>query len=357
MKLSCFVLFACYSMFVTSQDIPLYVGTYTNTSSKGVYCLPFNTITGKLGSQKLVAELSNPSFLAYSSNRKYVYALSEVNNFDKNKSGIVTAYSVEKNSALHFINKVSTNGAHPCHIEIDHEKVAISNYTGGSVSLHHIDQDGGIKPAFQIINHNTSTEQSHAHSAQFYKNDLFIADLGRNFLAEYQLKESKSSNYFFKTSHSIKNNGGPRHFEISKSGKFIYIINELNSSITVLKKENRNYQKIGNISTLKDDFTGESFCADIHLSNDEQFLYGSNRGENSIVVFKIDSKNGLLKKIQSVDVRGNWPRNFALSPDGQFLLVANQKSENISVFSRDNKSGKLSFLYSQEMATPVCLLF
>jgi len=354
MKTTFFSLFMILSLISKAQNIPLYVGTYTDETSEGIYCYNFNTETGEISNQKLAAKITNPSFLSYSTNRKFLYAVSEVADFKNTNSGFVSAFSVAKNGVLQFINSVSSNGAHPCHIQLNDENAVISNYTGGTISIHNVKKNGEIKPAYQIIDHNTPTKKSHTHSTKFLNNELFVADLGLDFLAHYVKKGQK---YFLNEKYSMGEKSGPRHFEISKKGDFIYVINELNSTITVLKKGTEKYAEIQNISTLKDGFEGESFCADIHLSNNENYLYGSNRGENSMVVFKRNHLNGTLQKIQSIAVEGNWPRNFTLAPNGKFLLVANKKSKNISVYKVTIKTGKLTFLYRKNTPTPVCLLF
>ena len=354
MKFLYFAFFLSTSFFLNAQNIPLYVGTYTGSDSEGIYYYDFNTETGKLTNKKLAVKTENPSFLSYSTNRKFLYAVGEVANFNTANSGFVSAFSVAKNGKLQFINTVSSNGAHPCHIEVNNKNAAISNYSGGTVSIHKVKKNGKIKPAHQIIDHNTPNNKSHAHSTQFINNELFVADLGRNFLANY-VKKNKT--YFLKENYSMTPKSGPRHFEISKDGTFIYIINEYSSAVTVLKKEGEKYIEIQDASTLAENFEGESFCADIHLSTNENYLYGSNRGENSIVVFKRDAITGTLQKIQNIDVKGDWPRNFTLSPNGKFLLVANQKSKNISVYKIAIETGKLTYLYSEQTPTPVCLLF
>ncbi|NOR28893.1 MAG: beta-propeller fold lactonase family protein [Lutibacter sp.] len=347
-------LFLVVGITTCAQNIPLYLGTYTDEKSEGIYYYNFNTKTGEISDQKLVATLNNPSFLSYSSNRKFLYAVSEVNNFSNTNSGFVSAFSVVKNGELQFINSVSSNGAHPCHIEVNSKNVAISNYSGGTISIHKIGGNGEIKPANQILNHNTVKKKSHAHSTQFFKNDLFVADLGRNFLAHYSKEDS---NFVLNENYLMGKKSGPRHFKITKNGNFIYVINEYSSTISVLKNSKHQYKKIQNISTLDTNFKDENSCADIHLSNDENYVYGSNRGENSMVVFKRNAINGTLKKIQTISVEGDWPRNFTIAPNGQFLLVANQKSKNISVYKVASKTGKLSYLQSVQVPTPVCLLF
>lgn len=352
-----FLAFLLLSAIIASaQNIPLYVGTYTDVDSEGIYLYDFNLKTGELTNKKLAVEAINPSFITFSSDKKLLYSVGETDNFEGTKSGFINAYSVSKEGTLGLINKVSSNGAHPCHIQLneDNSKVAVSNYTGGTISIYNIKKTGEITPANQVINHNTPTNQSHAHSAKFFNNTLFVADLGRDFLAQYV---ESGINYLLKENYSMEPKAGPRHFEISKKGDFIYVINELNSTISVLKKKKDHYVFVQNISTLDTGFNDKSFCADIHLSKDGQFLYGSNRGENSIVVFKINKQSGELQKMQTISTNGDWPRNFTLSPDGNYLLAANQRSKNISVFGVDRKTGNLTFLQSIASPTPSCLLF
>ncbi len=342
----------------SAQNIPLYVGTYTDADSEGIYLYDFNLKTGEITNKKLAVEAVNPSFITFSSDKKFMYSVGEIDNFEGSKSGFVNSYSVSKDGTLNFINKVSSNGAHPCHIQLnyDNSKIAVSNYTGGTVSLHTLSKNGEISPTNQVIDHNKGTQQSHAHSAKFLKNNLFIADLGLSSFSQYQLANTDKK-YQLKANYEVPNNAGPRHFEISKKGKFIYVINELNSTISVLKKKKDSYVFIQNITTLDANFDGKSFCADVHLSDDGRFLYGSNRGENSIAVFKINKKNGELQKTQTISTNGDWPRNFTLSPDGNYLLAANQRSKNISVYRVDKKTGNLTFLNSLATPTPSSLLF
>lgn len=358
MKIYSFIfLFFCFSI-ASAQNIPLYVGTYADADSEGIYLYDFNLKTGELSNKKLAVAAVNPSFITFSSNKKLLYSVGETDSFEGAKSGFVNAYSVSKDGTLNFINNVSSNGAHPCHIQLNESdsKVAVSNYSGGTVSVHSILKNGEISPAMQIIDHSKGSEQSHAHSAKFFKKNLFIADLGLNTFSQYYFVENDNK-YLINTSYKIENNAGPRHFEIAKKGKFIYVINELNSTISVLKKQKDHYVFVQNISTLADGFDGKSSCADIHLSKDGKFLYGSNRGENSIVVFKIHKKSGELQKTQTISTNGDWPRNFTLSPDGNYLLAANQRSKNISVYRLEKKTGNLTFLHSIASPTPSCLLF
>jgi 6-phosphogluconolactonase len=343
-----------FSVAANAQNIPLYVGTYTDAISEGIYYYEFNTKTGKLTNEKLAAKIINPSFIAYSLDKKYLYAVGEVDNYNNTKSGFVASYKITEDGTLKFLNETSSNGANPCHITLNSKNAVISNYTGGTISIHKIDENRNILPAFQVVNQNAPNKISHVHFAKFFGADLFVSNLGRDFISDFKIEGNK---YVLKENYPMSPKAGPRHFEITKSGNFIYVINELNSTISILKKEDKSYINIQNISTLNKNFKGDNACAEIQLSKNEQFLYGSNRGENSIVVFKRNKKTGSIQKIQSIPVHGNWPRNFTLSPNGKFLLVANKKSKNISVFKVSKKTGILTFMYSKTAPTPVCLLF
>ncbi|WP_308991411.1 lactonase family protein [Mariniflexile litorale] len=335
-----------------AQNIPLYIGTYTDGHSEGIYKLQFNLKTGELSRLQLAIATENPSFITYSPNKKYLYAVSE------SLGGSVSSFKIQENGLLKFLNKVSSNGTGPCHISLNKQgnKAVVSNYRGGSASIYSIARDGKLNEASQIFDYNTTDIISHAHSAQFFRDELYIADLGMNALYQYKLKNNNyelATPSIFKTTENL----GPRHFALTKNGQFIYIINEHGSSVTSVKKTASGFKQIDYDSTLDENYQGKNSCADIHLSKNEHYLYGSNRGENSIVVFKRNKFDGTIEKIQTVPVHGDWPRNFTLDPSGKFLLVANQKSRNISVFSIDTSSGTLTFLHDVKAPTPVCLLF
>jgi len=341
----------CYA-----QNVPLYVGTFTTDGSEGIYLYNFNTTTGALSNKTLAVPSSSPNFIIYSPNKKYIYTVNR--SADKTKPDFVSAFKVNKNGLLTLLNKVESKGDGPCHIAINKKgtKVVVSNYGGGTVSLYNINKDGSLNEASQVFDHNSENEKSHAHSAQFSQNNLFVSDLGRNGLYQYQLE---NNTYKLKSSAIVEmdDNPGPRHFAISKNKKFIYIINEYGNSITSVKKTKQSFKQIDYDSTLDKNYKGKSFCADIHLSKDERFVYGSNRGENSIAVFKRNKKTGTIDKIQNISVHGDWPRNFTIDPTGHFLLVANRRSHNISIYSINTSNGMLTFLKDYKINTPVSLLF
>jgi len=335
------------------QNITLYVGTYTDGDSEGIYRLDFNIENGELSNKQLAAAFENPSFITLSANKKFIYAVSE------GKISVVSAFKLNGDGRLTFINSENSHGKGACHVSVNESgtRAVVCNYGGGTVSIYPINKNGALGKASQVFDHNEAGEKpARVHSAKFFNDDLFVSDLGRNRFYQYKLK---NGNYQIESESIININGnpGPRHFSISKDGNFIYIINEYESSITSIKKTDSGFYKIDQDSTLNKTYKGNNSCADIHLSNDERFLYGSNRGENSIAVFKRNIDTGTLNKIQNISVHGDWPRNFTLDPSGKFLLVANKKSDNISVFSIDNNTGKLKFLHDVKVPTPVCLLF
>lgn len=351
----CCLFFTCCKMNTSQENYTLFVGTYTNNGSEGIYRYTFDSETGQLTTKTLIAKAKNPSYLKISPNRKTLYAVNETN-----ENGSITAFEIQEDSIIK-LNTESTLGGHPCHIGVsdDGGLVAISNYGGGSVSIFNTNENGALESGPLFIDHTVldSTKTSHAHSAQFTSEGLFVADLGLDAIKRYQLENGEIVPSG-QPSLDMAEKSGPRHFTFGQNGTFIYVINELNSTISVLQKsKNQEYKIVETQSTLATDFNGESFCADIHLSEDGKFLYGSNRGENTIVIFKVDDQSGKLTLVGRESVRGDWPRNFSLDPTGNFLLVANQRSNNIVMFKRDIKMGTLEYLQETELPSPVCLEF
>jgi len=336
----------------------LYVGTYTNSGSEGIYSLSFDTSTGMLTDKALAAEIGNPSFVKISSNKKYLYAVEETDQYE-DSSGGVAAFSIS-DGKLTKINSNATVGAHPCHIGLseDGNYLAASSYSGGSLTVFKLGKEGELMADPQFIDHKVldTTKTSHAHAALFTKDGLFAADLGLDAVKRYTL-EGDSYKPAQQASLDLPLKAGPRHFTFGQEGKFLYVINELNSTITAYQRNGSTYGELETQSTLASDFDGDSYCADIHLSKDGKFLYGSNRGENSIVIFAVDQDTGKLNLVGRESVKGDWPRNFGIDPSDGFLLVANQKSDNITVFKRNTETGTLKYLHELKMPSPVCLEF
>lgn len=357
------------SMTAVAKKHILYVGTYTKGVTEGIFVYSFNDQTGKLVDKKMPVVIENPSFLTISKDKKYLYAVSEQADPELNGGGSVSAFSIGKKGSIKPLNKVLSNGAHPCYVSLspDGKRLVAANYTGGSLSFFDVMPDGHLSEMVQRIQHEGSSvfkgrqDEPHAHSARFDATGklLFAADLGIDELKIYQYAPNSrqltpNAQPFVK----LPKGSGPRHFDFSSDGNFIYVINELSSTITVLIKYGGVWKEIQTIKTLPKEFTGESWCADIHLSADGRFVYGSNRGHNSIAVFTRNKISGKLELIQNISVEGNWPRNFTIDPTGKFLLVANERSNDITVFRIDEPTGKLKYTgIKVQNQSPVCLQF
>ncbi len=346
-----------------SDDFHLLVGTYTTGKSEGIYVYKFNVKTGEFKVESIAKNIKNPSFLAISPDEKYVYSAGEVDN-----NGAVYAFSFNKKSGdLTQLSTQSSNGNFPCHVAVDKtgKWVIAGNYGAGSLTVLPVEANGGLGKPTQTIQHEGKginaerQEKPHVHSINIAPNnhDVFVADLGIDKIVTYSLdaKTGKLSNGnppFTK----VQDGSGPRHFTIHPNGKFAYVIQELTSQVTVFDYKNGSLVAKQSISTLPADFKGDNSCADIHISPDGKFLYGSNRFHDTIVIYSIDPKTGTLTYIGEQSVMGKVPRNFMIDPTGNFVLVANQKTDNIVIFKRDKVKGTLTPT-GKEIAvpTPVCL--
>ena len=344
-----------------------YVGTFTSEGAEGIYLCSLNSEDGSIQLENTFKAIDDPTFLKVSENGKFLYVAGRSPEAVETSGGYIIAYKIQKNGNIQFINKQSSNGNGPCHVDIskDGKWVATATYNSGTTSIYPTLESGELLPATTTIQ-NTGTGADperqnvpHAHSIKFspFSNEVFSADLGTDQLNIFQIQNEKlvkGKQEFVK----MDAGAGPRHFEFTKDGECIFVINELNSTITSLKKKNNNWEKFQTISTLPPSFEGESYCADIHISADGRFLYGSNRGDNSIAIFVIESNTKNLISVGTVSTEGNWPRNFVLSPDGKFMLVANQRSGNITVFSVNPQNGIPEFTGKEiKLPSPVCLEF
>ncbi len=339
------------------EPLDVFVGTYTDGDSEGIYRYSFDPNTGQLQDRELMASLPNPSFLAISKDKKNLYAVQETADFDSIGGG-VTAFAL-KDGKLELLNSKGSGGAHPCHVSVSNKgQLAASNFSGGNFSVFDLNEDGSLGER-QLVSHKpTDTlKNAYVHKAHFNSDGLFVSDLGLSAIKRYT---KQPYGWVPATQHTIAmgDGAGSRHFVFNGDRTYMYVINELNATIVVLKRDGEgNYTKIQTENTLAPDWEGVKSCADIHLSPNGKFLYGSNRGENTIVIFSVDKDSGMLSLLGRESVRGDWPRNFTMDPSGEYLLVANQKSDNITIFKRDAEKGTLSFLHEVATPAPVCLVF
>jgi 6-phosphogluconolactonase len=346
----------------------LFIGTYTvDTASEGIYTYRLNSDTGEL--QKFSSIVSvNPSFLALDRTRRFLYAVNEVQEFEGKPGGAVSAYAIERDGKLKFLNQQASQGAHPCHLTVDRKRknLLVANYTGGNLALLPIHSDGTLGPVADLKQHEGSgpKEQQkgpHAHCIILDPSErhALAADLGIDKVMVYRFDPATRKLLPARQpSESMKAGAGPRHLTLHPNGRYAYVINELDSTMTTLKYKAGTLTTLDTISTLPSDFSGASYCADVHVSPSGRFLYGSNRGHNSIVVFAIDQHTGKPKLVEHVSTEGNWPRNFVIDPTGKFLLVANQRSDNVVVFRIDAKTGRLKPSgQTAQIPAPVCIKF
>jgi 6-phosphogluconolactonase len=352
----------------------VYVGTYTQKgTSKGIYLFDFDPASGKLTSRALAAKAKNPSFLAIAPDRRHLYAVSEVENLDGKRSGGVSAFAIDPGSGdLSLLNQQPSGGAGPCHLVVDRagKHVLVANYGGGSVSVLPIEPDGRLGKATAFVQHKGSgpnrerQEGPHAHSINLDAANHFavVADLGLDKVFVYRFNPEKGTLApNDPPSVSLTPGAGPRHFAFHPNGTHAYVINEIDSTVTPFAYDGGRgtLEPIQTVSTLPQGFKGNnSTTAEVQVHPSGRFLYGSNRGHNSISVFAIDAKTGRLRWVGNQAEGIKTPRNFGIDPTGKYLLVANQDSDSIVVFRIDGQTGELHPTgVTVEVPMPVCVKF
>ena len=349
-----------------------YVGTYTGKGSQGIYAFRFNPGTGELHSTGLAATTDNPSFLAAAPRGRFLYAVNEMDRFENHPTGAVSVFSVEPGSgALKFLQQVSSLGSGPAHLSLDRSGrfLMVANYGGGNVAVFPVGPDGrlGEKTAFMQA-HGSSVNvkrqaSPHAHAIQVTPDSrlAIVADLGIDKLLVYDFDSHTGALFLDSTKvRALQPGSGPRHIAMTPSGNYLYVVNELTSSVTLFAYEatHGSLEMKQTLSTLPDGFTGTNTAAEIVVDAKGRFLYISNRGDDSIVVFSIDSANGRLKPVQRIPSGGKTPRNIALDLTGRWLFSANQNSDLIALFRVNADNGRLTATReSITVTSPVCVTF
>ena len=351
------------------RELLLYVGTYTSGRSEGIYICRLNLSSGQVRHVETAKGIVNPSFLALDHNSRHLYAVNEVNEFGGKASGAVSAFKIDPGSgALSLLNQQPSSGSGPCYLSIDKSGkfVLVANYDGGNAAVLPL-HDGSLLAPVDMVQHGGSSidperqKEPHAHSIVLDKSNhhAFVADLGLDKIMIYRF-DSRTGKLAANNAPwvKLKPGAGPRHLTFHSNGRWAYVINELDSTVTAFTYSNASggLQEMQTIPTLPVGFSTKNSCADIHVSPSGKFLYGSNRGHDSIVVFSIDQATGRLTLVEHVSTRGKTPRNFAIDPTGTYLLAANQNSDSVVSFRIDSVSGKLTPTgHVIEIPTPVCL--
>ncbi len=360
------------AVITPSKSMLVYFGTYTGKASKGIYVSHFDTATGALSTPQLAVEIVNPSFLALHPNGRFLYAVNEIGSFKNQPGGAVSAFAIHPETGqLTLLNQRSTRGGGPCHLTVDPSGKAllVANYGGGSIAALPIADDGELDQVRTFIQHTGSSvnpgRQSAPHAHGIYLDNAdrfaFVPDLGVDRIFVYRWNpESLALEPNDPPFAVLAPGSGPRHFALHPNGRFAYVINELLNTVTAFSCEPETgiLREIQTVPTLPTGFSGQSSTAEIVVHPTGRFLYGSNRGHDSLAFFGIDLGSGQLKPLGHEPALGRTPRSFTLDPTGGWLLVANQDSSNVTVFSVDARSGALhSTGRSIEVPSPVCVLF
>jgi len=350
-------------MTKTSNKYIGYIGTYTKGESKGIYSFTFDPHMAKIENIKVAAKLENPTYLAISKDKRYLYSV-----IKKGEDGGVAAFSISEEGTLTDINSDVIAGSPPCYVSVDSQNryVFSANYHKGLIDSRLINQeDGSIQPVVSVIKHKGSgpdprQEKPHSHYSELTPDEKYLAvvELGIDALITYSVEDDGTltkANLL-----PLKAGSGPRHLVFHPNGKFAYIMTEFSSEVIVLTY----YVKDGHftekqyISTLPAGFTENNQGSAIHISSDGRFIYAGNRGHNSIAVFSVNQESGELSFIEHTSTAGDWPRDFTLDPSEKFIVASNQESGNLTLFSRDENSGRLTLIQSDiAVPYPVCVKF
>jgi 6-phosphogluconolactonase len=353
----------------------VYIGTYTRSEphvqgqAQGIYVYELDLATGALRHLSTAPGVVNPSFVTLDSQRRFLYAVQEVDAHAGQPGGAASAFAIDPHTgALSPINHQHTHGRHPCYVNIDPSGrwLLVANYGGGSVSVLPIGADGALGPAAAVVQHegaSTHHDGPHPHAIVPDRAGecVLVPDCGLDRIMLYRLDAQQGA----LTPNdppwgTLRAGSGPRHLAFSQDGSRLYCINERGSSVTAFDYEPAQgaLREIQTVSTLPDGFAGKNSCADIHLHPSGRFLYGSNRGHNSIASFAVHATSGELQPTGHTPTGGRTPRNFAIDPSGTLLLAANQDSGTIVIFRIDQSTGALSPTGQVvQVPTPVCVCF
>jgi 6-phosphogluconolactonase len=348
--------------------ITVFIGTYTRgwacpppaakgaaCTSKGIYAASFDPKTGRLGQPALAAEADNPSYLAVHPNGRVLYAVNEVGDWKGQKTGAVSAYSIEPGGKLRLINQLSSHGEDPCHLSVtaSGSHLLVANYSGGTVASYRVGAAGELADGSSLLDagpHGPHANQDAAHAHFIVEGPtpglLYVADLGLDKVLLYDLAAGgQLTPHAAQPFAATPPGSGPRHLAIHPGGRFLYTNNELASTASVFARDPRTgalaQPPLQTISTVPATHKGRNDNAEIQLARDGRFAYVSNRGHDSLTTFAVDAGTGKLTTVDTMPSGGKEPRDFKLDPTGAFLVVGHQVSDDVFVFRVDPKTGKL----------------
>ena len=365
------------------KEVLVFVGTYTDPilfgtgkilqgKGEGIYVYRLDPSSGSLAFVSKTTGITNPSYLAFDTTQKFLYAVNELKTYQDQPTGTVSAFAVDaKSGKLEFLNRQLTHGMDPCHVLVDAQRqhVFVANFMSGSVCVLPVRDDGSLGEASDFIQHQGSSidpvrqKGPHAHSVTLDASSrfAFVPDLGLDKLLVYRFDPRRG----MLEAHAVpwikmKPGAGPRHLSFHPDGRFAYLVNELDSTVAALGYDGRagTFTYLQSVPTLPEGFTGMSTSADIQVAASGTFVYVSNRGHDSIVIYRIDPLSGRLSCVGHQLTQGKTPRSFGIDPTGRFLLVANQDSDTVVTFRIDPGDGGLRPTgHVTPVPTPVCVKF
>lgn len=374
MKFSISILFGlalAFSFRITliAQEY-IYVGTYNEKDNPGIFVYEFDRAKAILTPIQEVGGMNSPSYLELHPGGKYLYAVNRSTVLPDRRWGSVSAWLInQKTGQLDHINDQPTFGSESCHVNIDSKGrlVFVSNYSTGNICVFPVTADGALDVISESIQHEGSSinesrqKAPHVHQSILTPDDkyLFVSDLGIDKVKVYAIDYVNNKLIPLPSSDGLVEKGsGPRHSVVHTNQKFAYVINEMGSTVTLfnINSKDSRLEPVQSISTVPENYEGVNYCADIHIDPTGKFLYGSNRGHNSLAIFSIDPNSGRLAVIGHQSTFGEWPRNFLIDPKGEFIFVANQNSNNIVLFRILPETGLLEKIDAEVMVNkPVCI--
>jgi 6-phosphogluconolactonase len=364
-----------------SKQRLVFVGTYTEPirfgtgkilegKGKGIYVYRLDISSGSMEQISLAEGVPNPSYLAFDPSHRFLYAVNELKEFEGATTGAISAFTAGSSSGkLRFLNRKPTHGTDPCHLTVDKtgRYVLVANFMSGSVCVLPIREDGSLGDATDVIQHQGSSidplRQSGPHAHAVTLDDTgryaFVPDLGIDKLMVYRFDANRGKLELNEEPWvEVTAGAGPRQLVMHPLGGYAYLINELDSTMMAFRYDgdSGSLREIQTLSTLPEGFEGASTCAEVQISPSGKFLYGSNRGHDSVVIYAIDPMDGTLTCVGHKSTQGKTPRNFTVDPAGEFLLAANQDTDSIVSFRLDPASGELVATgHSVDVPTPVCV--
>ncbi|EON76387.1 hypothetical protein ADIS_2837 [Lunatimonas lonarensis] len=349
-----------------------YVGTFSESGSKGLYVMEFDRLLGQFTELQTVHDRKSPSFVSLHPSNQFLYAAYREGMEEGDPNGTIVAYRIDAYTGLlQKINEVSSEGASPCHVSVDPsgDVVFVSNYQGGNLASYKIREDGGLHPASSVFGHEGSNakpdrqSRAHMHSVipSLNGNFAFASDLGADRIFTYKVESNTGSLLPAKRGSVRATPGsGPRHFVLHREIPFAYSIEELSNTVAVYQVNpyNGRLRPKGRYNLLSNQVQSEqNSAADIHISVDGKWLYASNRGQDNLAIFKINPADGALTAVGHVPSGGLHPRNFRVDELGEFVYVANMNSDQIIVFSYDSVTGSLNPTEMQvQIPRPACVV-